>query len=512
MRCTRIDLDDDAAPAALAAELAAGTDEDQVAFRRDRRLVARLKKGIDAIAASDSVAALASLAKSNPAAVRAALGPLSPLSNDAGRVDALIAALGGENRLPDFSAGTCLITGGLTGLGLVTAEWLVDHGARSLALLARRVPSAEAQATIDRLRESGAAITVLQADASRADDMARALAEIRATMRPLRGVIHAAGVLDDAVLAKMTPAQYRNVLAPKVRGAWLLHQLTADDDLDYFVLYSSVLAYLGAAGQANHAIANAFLDGLAHYRRSRSLPAVSVNWGVWSTVGSAAAAGRGDRLGAMGLNAITPAEGLEALERILASGAVQGSVMRFSADAWRQNLSGAARSSFLSNFVRADRGVADDRPAAAEPALLDQLTAAEPHERRAIVERFVTARAARVLRLGADQIDLEKPLRAMGLDSLLAVEFRNRLEADTGLSIPTTLIWNYPTVAKLAPQVAERLGIALDTAAGGAARADELDELLGALEAMSDADARSASLLDDAAKRALLGGTRVADV
>jgi acyl carrier protein len=187
-------------------------------------------------------------------------------------------------------------------------------------------------------------------------------------------------------------------------------------------------------------------------------------------------------------------------------------VMRFAADAWRQNLSGAARSSFLSNFVRADRGVADDRPAAAEPALLDQLTAAEPHERRAIVERFVTARAARVLRLGADQIDLEKPLRAMGLDSLLAVEFRNRLEADTGLSIPTTLIWNYPTVAKLAPQVAERLGIALDTAAGGAARADELDELLGALEAMSDADARSASLLDDAAKRALLGGTRVADV
>jgi len=240
---------------------------------------------------------------------------------------------------------------------------------------------------------------------------------------------------------------------------------------------------------------------------------VSVNWGVWSSVGSAATAGRGDRLGAMGLSAITPAEGVEALERILGSGAVQGSVMRFSADAWRQNLSGAARSNFLSNFARADRGTAEDRPAAAEPALLEQLTAAEPQERRGIVERFVAARAARVLRLSADQIDLEKPLRAMGLDSLLGVEFRNRLEADTGLSIPTTLIWNYPTVAKLAPQVAERLGIALDAGAtAGDTRTDELDELLGALESMSDEDARRASLSDDVARRALLGGTRVADV
>ena len=498
LRCTRIDLDEAAPPAALAAELAAAPDEDQVAFRRDRRLVARLKRGIDAIAASDSIAALASLSKNNAAAVRAALGARSSGMDD------LFAALGGLRALPDFSAGTCLITGGLTGLGLVTAEWLVSQGARSLALLARRAPSAEAQASIDRMRQSGATIAVMAADASCANDMSRALAEIRATMRPLRGVVHAAGVLDDAVLAKMTADQYRNVLAPKVRGGWLLHQLTLDDELDYFVLYSSVLAYLGAAGQANHAIANAFLDGLAHYRRARGLAATSVNWGVWSSVGSAAASGRGDRLGAMGLSAITPAEGCEALERILVSGAVQGSVMRFSPDLWRQHLSGAARSSFLSGFAIATAKGADDPTAVAEPALLEQLNAAAVADRRGIVERFIAARAARVLRLNADQVDPEKPLRAMGLDSLLAVEFRNRMEADTGLSIPTTLIWNYPTVAKLAPQVAERLGVTLDAGAtaGADAPADELDELLGALESLSDEDAR----------RALLGGTRVADV
>ena len=498
LRCTRIDLDESAPPAALAAELAAFSDEDQVAFRKDRRLVARLKRGVDAIAAGEGLAALAALAKTNPAAVRAALGTRGAAG------DGLIAALNGHGTLPDFGAGTCLITGGLSGLGLVTAEWLVSRGARSLALLARRAPAADAQAAIDRMRQAGAVVTVLQADASHADDMARALAEIRATMRPLRGVFHAAGVLDDAVLAKMTAAQYRNVLAPKVRGAWLLHQLTLDDDLDVFVLYSSVLAYLGAAGQANHAIANAFLDALAHYRRARGLAATSVNWGVWSSVGSAAASGRGDRLGAMGLTAITPAEGCDALERILASGAAQGSVMRFAPDAWRQHLSGAARSTFLSGFAAAPQAGADQRAAAAEPALQEQLLAAAAPERRAIVERFIAARAARVLRLNAEQIDYDKPLRAMGLDSLLAVEFRNRMEADTGLSIPTTLIWNYPTVAKLAPQVAERLGLPLDAGAAVAATAppDELDELLGALESMSD----------DAARRALLGGTRVADV
>ena len=498
LRCTRIDLDDAAPLAALAAELAAAPDEDQVAFRRDRRLVARLKRGIDAIAASDSIATLAALARTNSGAVRAALG-----SRVCG-MDDVLAALDGRKTLPDFAAGTCLITGGLTGLGLVTAEWLVGQGARSLALLARRAPSAMAEAAIERLRQSGATVAVLQADAASADDMSRALAEIRATMRPLRGIIHAAGVLDDAVLAKMTASQYRNVLAPKVRGAWLLHQLTLDDDLDYFVLYSSVLAYLGAAGQANHAIANAFLDGLAHYRRGRGLAATTVNWGVWSSVGSAAASGRGDRLGAMGLTAITPAEGCGALERILVSGAVQGSVMRFSPDAWRQHLSGAARSSFLSGFAAKTAPGASERSAVAEPDLQEQLNAAAAPERRGIVERFITVRAARVLRLTADQIDPEKPLRAMGLDSLLAVEFRNRMEADTGLSIPTTLIWNYPTVAKLAPQVAERLGITLDAGASAGAEAptDELDELLGALESLSDEDAR----------RALLGGTRVADV
>ena len=502
LRCTRIDLDSpsssDASNDALFAEFAAAPEDDLVALRGGRRFVERLKRGIDSIVAHDNLSKLATLVTSNPGAVRAVL----PSRTE--QLDAALAAIAACRARPDFAAGTTLITGGLTGLGLVTAEWLLRQGARSFALLARRLPSAEAIAAIVRMREAGAAVSVLQGDVSDAGDTARALAEIRATMRPLCGVVHAAGVLDDAVLAKMDVTQYRNVLAPKIRGAWLLHELTQDDDISFFVLYSSVLSYLGAAGQANHAIANAFLDSLAHYRRGRGLAATTVNWGVWSSVGSAAQSGRGDRLDAMGLGSITPGEGCDALARILGSGTVQGSVMRFSPETWRQRLSGAARSGLLAGFASS---MTDDAlgglAAGSGPSFADQVTAAGPGERREIVERFITARAARVLRLNIDQIDAEKPLRAMGLDSLLAVEFRNRMEADTGLSIPTTLIWNYPTVARLAPQVAARLGVSIDEAPAAAGKAgDDLDALLGALEDLSDEDAR----------RALLGGGRVADV
>ena len=501
LRCTRIDLDPSAtiatATTALLAELIAAPDDDLVALRDGRRFVARLKRGVDAIVAHENLSSIASLARSNPGALRAALGKRhAPL-------ESLLAGLVSERGITDLADGTGLITGGLSGLGLVSAEWLVSQGARSLALLSRRSPSADALAAVERMRAAGADVWVLQGDVADRHQLEGVLAEIRGTMRPLTGVIHAAGVLDDAVIARMEVAQYRKVLAPKIRGGWLLHELTKRDDISLFVLYSSVLAYLGAAGQANHAVANAFLDGLAHYRRGQGLAATSVNWGVWSSVGSAAKSGRGDRLEGMGLAAITPAEGCAALERILGSGAVQASVMRFTPETWQQRLSGAARSGLLAEFAAAPAaGDAASSHPTAGPSLLEQVTAAAPRERLGIIERFIMARAARVLRLRLDQIDAEKPLRAMGLDSLLAVEFRNRMEADTGLSIPTTLIWNYPTVARLAPQISERLGVSTEAAAPVEASGDDLDALLGALEGLSDDDAR----------QALLGGRRVADV
>lgn len=510
-RCTRIDVGGDAGDPdveAVAAELSADAPEDLVAFRRGTRYVARLEQGVGAVRASDAIAELADLARQGRS-LAAVLRRALPGRSDETQPIRLEAPA-----LPDFSRGTCLITGGLGGLGLVTAEWMVARGARHLALVGRSAPSDAAAAVLDRMRAAGAEIVTMRADVASEPGLAGALAAIDGTMPPLRGVVHAAGVLDDAVLTTLDAGKLRTVMAPKVRGAWLLHRLTSGRELDYFVLYSSVLSYLGAAGQANHAVANAFLDALAHHRRGLGLPAASVNWGVWSEVGSAAKSGRGERLAVMGLQSITPAEGCAALERLLVADAVQASVMRFDARAWCRHLPGAARSALFARLAAAAAPV-EERASAPEPPIGDRLAAlAGGAERQQLMETYLTAQVARVLRLAVAQIDVNRPLRAMGLDSLMAVEFRNRLEADTGVSIPTTLVWNYPTIVRLAPEVASRIGIDLGAPAEPEVRgaegdapdgpaAEDLDALLGALE----------TLPDDEARRALEHGTeRVADV
>jgi acyl transferase domain-containing protein/acyl carrier protein len=502
LHCTRVDLEDgsaDRAVEAFAEELRAGAPEDLVAFRRGIRYVARLGRGVDAIRASDAIRELAAIAARPgggvaPRLLRALGGP--------GGADGVSLQLEAP-ALPDFSRGTSVITGGLGGLGLATAAWLVEQGARHIALLGRSAPSEAGAAAIEKMRGAGAEVVTMRVDVASEPALTGALAAIDGTMPAVRGVVHAAGVLDDAVLMTLDTARVRAVLGPKVRGAWLLHRLTRDRELDYFVLYSSVLSYLGAAGQANHAAANAFMDALAHYRRGLGLTASSVNWGVWSEVGSAAQSGRGDRLAAMGLSSITPAEGCAALERLLVADAVQASVMRFDALAWCRHLPGAAHSTLFAALVPAV-GAAPAAGHAAEPPIADRLRAlASGAERQQLMETYLAAQVARVLRLAVGQIDLNKALRGMGLDSLMAVEFRNRLEADTGVSIPTTLVWNYPTVVKLAPEVAARMGIELGDgpdAADGSAAMDalggdstaDLEALLGALETLPDDEARQA--------------------
>src|SRR5581483_446136 len=166
---------------------------------------------------------------------------------------------------------TYLITGGLGALGQVVAEWLVEQGARSLVLVGRGAPSARAAATVERLRAAGARVTIAQADVSRAEAGEALLREIGRTLPPLRGIVHAAGVLDDGVLLRQDWDRFQKVLAPKVDGAWNLHAATAEQDLDFFVLFSSIASLFGSAGQGNYVAANAFLDALAHARRARGL-------------------------------------------------------------------------------------------------------------------------------------------------------------------------------------------------------------------------------------------------
>ena len=219
---------------------------------------------------------------------------------------------------------TYLITGGLAGLGLLVARWLVERGARHLVLMGRRAPAEAARTAIREMEAHGAQVVVAQGDVAREADVQGVLAQIAGGQPPLRGIIHAAGVLDDGVLLQQTWERFAKVLAPKVEGAWNLHRLTQTAPLDFFVLFSSAAALLGSPGQANHAAANAFLDALAHHRRALGLPAVSINWGVWSGWGVAADRGVGARAAVQGMGSFTPEEGLHVLERVLGGGPRSG--------------------------------------------------------------------------------------------------------------------------------------------------------------------------------------------
>ncbi|NJQ96784.1 MAG: SDR family NAD(P)-dependent oxidoreductase [Hydrococcus sp. CSU_1_8] len=197
--------------------------------------------------------------------------------------------------------GSYLITGGLGALGLQIGRWLVQQGAKHLILTGRNQPSQEARETIDQLEKIGTRVNVVQADVSNFDDVKRIIASSPhlpvspSPCLPLRGIIHAAGVLDDGVLLKQNWERFDRVLAPKVRGAWNLHLATQNLPLDFFVCFSSIASLLGSPGQGNYAAANAFMDALAHYRRGLGLPGLTINWGVWADVGMAAQLSEHDR-------------------------------------------------------------------------------------------------------------------------------------------------------------------------------------------------------------------------
>ncbi|MEL7334532.1 MAG: SDR family NAD(P)-dependent oxidoreductase, partial [Cyanobacteria bacterium J06560_2] len=209
--------------------------------------------------------------------------------------------------------GTYLITGGTGGLGLATAKWLVEEGARHVALLSRGTnQSVAVEDWIKESRDKGVKIFILQADVANRTQLASALKTLAATLPPLKGVVHAAGVLVDGILQQLTWGKMESVLAPKVWGAWNLHQLTESYELDFFALYSSAASLLGSPGQGSHVAANSFLDALAHYRQAQELPAVSINWGPWAEVGSAAAEQVQRQMELQGIGAIAPQQGIQA--------------------------------------------------------------------------------------------------------------------------------------------------------------------------------------------------------
>ena len=354
-------------------------------------------------------------------------------------------------------AATYLITGGRGGLGLYFAEWLVKRGARHLLLLSRRGPSAVAEETIIRLRAAGAHITTASVDVTDGAALETILRRIPAEA-PLKGILHAAGVLHDRSLLNQTFASFVEVARPKWLGAWNLHALTQGLPLDFFVLFSSAAALIGMPGQSNYAAANAMLDALAEYRRSQGLPALSIAWGPWSGAGMAATLHPENS----GLGWITPEEGTAALETLLAGEEAVAAVLPI--PSWAEFVGQRPRgtSSLFASLVdvarlEAGRSSPDDRPIQQEKSkqaqgtrLADLLDQALPPERHALLAEHLRQQTIQILSLPAQTfIDQETALHDLGLDSLMAVELRNALQISLDRQLSPTLVLDYPTLRAL---------------------------------------------------------------
>jgi len=409
-----IDLDAAAPAKALAAQLLDGSGEDKVVLRGERRLGERLAR-----------LALTSATKPGPTV----------------RGDAAY-----------------LITGGLGGVGLEFATWLVQRGARHLLLVGRSAPSEAAARTLATLRAAGAHVETAAVDVADESSLNDALAAWRQAGHPaFRGIVHAAGSWHDTPLVELDAAGLARVLAPKVAGTLALERLLGAD-LDFFISCSSLSALLPAHGQANYAAANAFLDAHAQWRRAQGRPALSINWGPWSSVGfGASERGRRahERLESFGLRRISPASALAALDALLAQGTTQAAVVTIDWALLAKVDAPLARTAQLTEV--AGQLVAAAATATAGGEWLQQVVATAPEARAALVQGAVSDIVARVLRIPAAELRQAEPLSNLGLDSLMAVEIKNRVRSELGVDVPLARLLEGASTDAIAAQVAQDL-------------------------------------------------------
>ncbi|WP_420000099.1 type I polyketide synthase [Streptomyces boninensis] len=364
---------------------------------------------------------------------------------------------------PVAPEGTVLITGATGTLGGPLARHLVaDHGVRHLVLAGRRGLDAPGVTELAaELTARGAEVTVAACDVADRAAVAALLAAVPPE-HPLTGVVHAAGVLDDGVVAAMTPESLDRVYAPKAAAAWHLHELTRDLDLPLFALFSSATAVLGSAGQANYAAANAFLDVLAQHRRAEGAAALSLGWGLWATdTGMAGGLSERDRtrFARGGVGALSAAEGLELFDAALGTGEPHLVPMKLNAAALRagpgERINPVLRGLVRSRAARPADDTSSDRRAA---SLAEQLAGLSPIEQQRAVLETVRTEAAVVLgHASPAAIPADAEFKDLGFDSLTSVELRNRLDAATDLRLPATLVFDVTTPQAMAGYLLSQL-------------------------------------------------------
>jgi len=353
--------------------------------------------------------------------------------------------------------GSYIITGGLRGVGLATARWLAESGAGHVVLNGRTAPSQDSEQVIADLRTAGTPITVVLGDIAAPGTAQRLVATATGDGLPLRGVVHAAMVLDDAAITNITDDQLERVWHPKVTGAWRLHEATTSHTLDWFTVYSSMASLLGNPGQGAYAAANSWLDGFAAWRASQGLPTLAVNWGPWGETGVATG------FASRGYQTIPTDQGTHALKTLLAHGRTRTGVLPGEPDTW---IPVAGRKFSLFRLILGDPEQGAGQRVDS-PDVWAGIKAIDPSlARRVALEAYLVDHIRAVLRLGNTTLDPQTPLQALGFDSLLSIELRARLESDLDIKLASNFVYKHPTVAALATALAEHTGLELEDTNG----------------------------------------------
>jgi NAD(P)-dependent dehydrogenase (short-subunit alcohol dehydrogenase family)/acyl carrier protein len=455
---------------------------------------------MDAVFAGDEALARELLAEITALVAAGRLGPLPYRSFPANRADAafrLMAAgkhtgkvllnlaapflpAAGEPLPTPFAVdpgATYLVTGGFGGFGKVLARWLADRGARHLVLTGRSGAAAPgAEEFINELSAAGTEVTAVSADVGTKEGVDAIFRAVAASGCPLKGIFHLAMVIDDALLASLTPERFRTVLAPKALGAWLLHERSMDCPLDAFVMFSSASSVFGNPAQGNYAAANAFLDALAHHRRALGRPALAVNWGVLGGEGYVARNEKvAEYLARQGTEALAPSEVTALLETFLDSAATQMLALRVDWSKWRQSFRGLQDNPLLERVFAAGLGAEETSGKTSDWRA--RLDAAAPGDREAVVVQALQEIVGSVLRVNPKSLRPDQPLADLGLDSLMGVEIENLIEGSIGVTLPPASLMRARTIGQIAVLLNEHLGGVKSAAAPAAAPVAEVEEL-----------------------------------
>ncbi|WP_293088029.1 type I polyketide synthase [Moorena sp. SIO3H5] len=414
LKCVRIDLDPQQTAKEqakmLMSEILSESREDEVAFRQENRYVARLVPSRHTQKTMDK--------------------PLTV------RKDA-----------------TYLIAGGLGGVGLLVAHWLVEKGARHLALIGRSGVKETAKKQLQELEQAGAEVMVAQADISNLESLTKVWSEIEQNMPPLKGVINSAAVVDDTLIESHNWPRFMKVMAPKVQGSWNLHLLTQNQSLDFFILFSSIAYLFGLKGAANYSAGNAFKHSLAYYRRSLGLTAVTINWGIIlgkDLVESKASQKLQARQ--MGIDPIQPHKVIEALELLLGTTAIGVGVSPMNWSQFLGKLPGEVSPPFFEDLI-----VSQPEKLVKAYQLLEKIKTASTTEKESLLVAHLQSEIAQVLRIKHSQIDIQQPLNTMGVDSLMALELRNRVKSQLEVTLPVTKFIAGLTIADISQELNQQL-------------------------------------------------------